>query len=119
MGPRDSILERAVPFPTVGGTNAAGLWPFVARDNELGQILADTRGAVLVGQAGVGKTRLLGAALDAIAVTAPRVVRIAGTESLSAVPFGAFAGGLAREVEAGAPVDALARAVRALAEDAP
>src|SRR5207248_5086199 len=46
-----------------------------------------------------------------------RIVRIAGTESLAAVPFGAFSGALAGDLVAGAPFDALSRALRALAGD--
>jgi DNA-binding CsgD family transcriptional regulator len=99
------------------GEAAGGLWPFVARDDEVALIDADGRGAVLVGVAGVGKTRLLAEVLAGGGLQDTRTIRVAGTESLSAIPFGAFAGALAHDVEEGRPFNALTRAMQALAGD--
>jgi DNA-binding NarL/FixJ family response regulator len=89
----------------------------VARDDELLAIEQASAGVVLVGEAGIGKSRLLVEAVEW--VPARRTVRVAATDSLSAVPFGAFASALARDVEPGAPFDAMTRTIQALAGDGP
>jgi DNA-binding CsgD family transcriptional regulator len=100
-------------------SNAAiARWPFVARDSELATLADESeRGAVLVGEAGVGKSRLLGELVERLEAGGQRTVRIAATQSLASVPFGAFAGVMANGSETGAPFDALQRALRALAAD--
>jgi DNA-binding CsgD family transcriptional regulator len=101
----------------VNGGAADRGWPFVGREAELAEIENGQAGVVLVGQAGVGKSRLLAEAVVRIAPAASRTVRIAATESLAAVPFGAFAGVLASDLDPGAPFAALSRALRSLAGD--
>jgi DNA-binding CsgD family transcriptional regulator len=97
------------------GGEAGGRWPFAARDHELALIAGNRRGAVLIGEPGVGKSRLLAEAVERLQADGRRPVQIAATASLADVPFGAFAGVLAHDLEAGAPFDAMSRAVRALA----
>lgn len=91
-----------------------GRWPFVARDEELALVESDDRGAVLIGDAGLGKSRLLEEVAARAELDGHRVVRVAGTQSLRSVPFGAFAGVLASDPGPGAPFDALQRGLRAL-----
>jgi putative ribosome biogenesis GTPase RsgA len=57
------------------GEAAGGLWPFVARSDEVALIDADGRGAVLVGVAGVGKTRLLAEVLAGDRAQQSRAIR--------------------------------------------
>jgi len=101
----------------VSGAAAQSGWPFVGRDAELADIERIRAGAVLFGEGGIGKSRLLGVAVERIAPSSDRVVRVAATESLAAVPFGAFAGALACDLDPGAPFAAISRALRALAGD--
>ncbi|QFZ20873.1 helix-turn-helix transcriptional regulator [Saccharothrix syringae] len=77
--------------------SATGYWPLVGRTEELNRISASIRrrngsaGVVLIGAAGVGKTRL---AQEALAVAEQRgaLVRwVAGTASARTLPLGAFA----------------------------
>jgi DNA-binding CsgD family transcriptional regulator len=97
---------------------ARGLWPFVARDEELALIDGSQRGGVvLFGDAGIGKSRLLAELTARVEQSGKRTVRVGATRSLASVPLGAFAAVLAQEPEAGAPFDALQRALRALAGD--
>ena len=70
----------------------AARWPLVGRDEELDLLeraLRDSAGAVIAGEAGVGKSRLAAHFVDRVA--SRPVVRIAASESLQAVPLGAFA----------------------------
>ena len=71
-------------------------WPLVGRDEELAWLLAahadGTGGAVLVGAAGVGKTRLVAEFLARAEREGAAVFRTAVTASAATVPFGAFAG---------------------------
>jgi DNA-binding CsgD family transcriptional regulator len=98
------------------GSAGIDLWPFVCRDKELTLIEGNAaQGAVLVGEAGVGKSRLLTELVERGEAEGRRVVRVVATRSLTAVPFGAFAGVFAGAPDAGAPFDVLQRALRVLA----
>lgn len=71
-------------------------WPFVGRGAELDQIrssFADpgAAGFVVVGDAGVGKTRLAREALDLFAADDSEVVWVAATRAAGSIPFGAVA----------------------------
>ncbi len=72
-------------------------WPFIGRDDEyvaLAALIADpsSRGVVLAGPAGVGKTRLAAeSAATAARDTGCIVVRAAGHQSSTELPFGALA----------------------------
>ena len=92
-------------------------WPFVGREVELADIERTRGGAALVGGGGIGKSRLLAVAVEQLGKRADMTVRIAATESLTAVPFGAFAGVLACDLDLGAPFAAISRALQALAGD--
>jgi hypothetical protein len=59
-------------------------WPFVGREAELdhvAQALASRQGVVLVGDAGVGKSRLLGEAVEQAAASGLRVLHVRATRS--------------------------------------
>jgi DNA-binding CsgD family transcriptional regulator len=69
-------------------------WPFVGRTSELDQVtgaLASRQGVVLVGDAGVGKSRLLAEAVERAVAAGTRVLEVRATRSSGAVPLGAFA----------------------------
>lgn len=69
-------------------------WSFVGREPELERVvgaLAGGRGVVLVGDAGVGKTRLLGEAIERSEAGGRRVLTVRATRSSGSVPLGAFA----------------------------
>ncbi|HEY8527142.1 MAG TPA: LuxR C-terminal-related transcriptional regulator [Acidimicrobiales bacterium] len=69
-------------------------WSFVGREPELGRIdeaLDRAAGVVLVGDAGVGKTRLLTEAVKRSEAAGRRVLVVRATRSSGAVPLGAFA----------------------------
>jgi DNA-binding CsgD family transcriptional regulator len=69
-------------------------WPFVGREPELDQVtqaMATRQGVVLVGDAGVGKSRLLGEAVDRTAASGLRALHVRATRSSAVVPLGAFA----------------------------
>src|SRR5262245_52075960 len=79
------------------GEEGAGVqlrWPFVGREAELDQVaaaLATRQGVVLVGDAGVGKSRLLAEAIERSGAADLRVLRVRATRSSGVVPLGAFA----------------------------
>ncbi len=82
----------------------AGVWPFSARDLEIAaleDLLLSGRGAVIFGDAGLGKSRLLTAIGDRAEILGWRVNRVAATRALTTVPFGAFAATLTTSVARG------------------
>jgi len=56
-------------------------------------VVVGPSGALLAGPSGIGKSRLLAEAVDRISPGDGRVVRIAASQSLAAIPFGAFRAG--------------------------
>ncbi len=86
------------------GGSPAERWPFVARDPEvsaLEELLLSARGAVIFGDAGVGKSRLLATIADRADILGWSVTRVAGSRSLTRVPFGAYAAVLGESVSRG------------------
>jgi DNA-binding CsgD family transcriptional regulator len=70
------------------------MWPLVGRQAELevlSAVLADTRagGVVLVGEAGIGKTRMAREALARAEATGWEVEWLAATRAAASIPFGA------------------------------
>ena len=69
-------------------------WPFAAREQEvavLDELMLSGRGAVIAGDAGVGKSRLLSTIGDRAESMGWTVHRVAASRALATVPFGAFA----------------------------
>ncbi len=66
-------------------------WPLVGREEELRLVAASPPGAVIAGEAGVGRSRLLGEALDGLAGTGCRIRRVTATTATRPVPLGALA----------------------------
>lgn len=75
-------------------------WHLIGRDREFDELLAllgpspPRRGVVLLGEPGIGKTRLLGEFSAALADTGFALVRATGQPGLEGVPAGAFLGAL-------------------------
>lgn len=95
-------------------------WPFVARDGELreaAQALHDgSRGVLLAGGAGVGKSALARVLAEGMETEGHPVRFVLGTESGRAVPFGAFLHALTL-TDAHDPTVMLAAAHQALAAE--
>ena len=74
-------------------------WPFACRTVEVELMEAAIRGGrgvVIVGDAGVGKSRVLLELCSRLEDSDVTVHRVAATTSLSTVPYGAFASALSR-----------------------
>src|SRR4051794_30113618 len=121
MSPRGPIsrVEERLEAPCTGRFYPARMnpgvgecaWPFVGRDAEVARVAEASSGALLAGSSGIGKSRLLAEAVARIPPDDHRIVQVAATQSLAAVPFGAFAGVLACDLDPGAPFTALSRAL--------
>ncbi|MCC6434854.1 MAG: ATP-binding protein [Acidimicrobiales bacterium] len=103
----------------------AGTSPFVGRGQELDRLgrlelgTGQCRGVLLVGEAGVGKTRLLEEHLGRAASNGAGTRLVAATGSSTAVPLGCLADLLAPRLAGGVPPDSLFHeAVAALLSDA-
>ena len=100
---------------------ALAAWPFACRESEL--VEAEVSGAagravVLIGEAGVGKSRLLAELVERAEHAGDHTIRVFATRSLSAVPLGVFAGVLPLRSGHSAPrLDVLQRALQALCGD--
>lgn len=92
---------------------------FVARENELARTLQAVRlgsGAMVMGEAGVGKTSLAARAAARVGASGDPVVWTVATETSRAVPFGAFGPLLPEDVVSVPPTllpPAIARTLRA------
>lgn len=110
-------------FPTLGPTSRVD-WPLIGRDRELGLIAevlgrSDSTGVVLVGEAGVGKTRLATEAIRLGDASGFATERVVASRAAAAIPFGALAPLLPSGVSAMAQgLNALRQATIALTERA-
>lgn len=98
-------------------------WPLIGREAECAQVtarLAVGGGLLIVGEPGVGKTRLARVGLDAAARRGARTLWVAGAEGASGVPLAALAHLLpdADDKKTG-PTGLIRHAVRALAASPP
>ena len=99
-------------------------WPLIGRERELARIAgvlgrADATGVVLVGEAGVGKTRLATETIRLGDVSGFATERVVASRAASAIPFGALAPLLPSGVAALAQgLNALRQATIALTERA-
>lgn len=97
-------------------------WPFVGRTDELGQIgaaMRDSAGMVLVGSAGVGKTRLAFEAVTGVDPGRCLGLWVAATSVTKSIPFGALAPVLSVALpETPNPVELLRHAGASLVERA-
>src|SRR5215472_14979272 len=91
-------MQRASSTPTVGSAGPskpiAGRWPLRGRESELRRALGALeggRGAVLVGEPGVGKTRLAHEVLEAARLRGHAVRWAAATQAARPIAFGALA----------------------------
>ena len=93
----------------VGGARAArqaegDRWPLVGRSREIAllrEAIAERRGAVITGPAGVGKTALAAIGVEFARDQGMAVATVAGTESARAFAFGAFASLLPHGLKSG------------------
>jgi len=105
------------------GSGASHAWPLIGRDEELEQIASvRTSGAcpaaVVLAPAGVGKSRLVRAAVAAAADAGAMVCWVQGTRSAAAVPLAACAEMLPPDARADDPLLQLRRTARTLREQA-
>jgi DNA-binding NarL/FixJ family response regulator len=99
------VPERSSSAPPAASMGAAAgreefgrmnlAWPLVGRDEELAliasTIAASEIGAIMVsGEAGVGKSRVVGEALNAAERAGLSIERVLATNSAASIPFGAF-----------------------------
>lgn len=94
-------------------------WPFVERDEELGALASGAGGVVIVGEAGVGKSRLLGELVEVLRSDDISVVHVGATSALAHVPFGLFAGVLLGREAPSTHFEALSATLAELAGDRP
>jgi DNA-binding CsgD family transcriptional regulator len=94
---------------------AANPWPLVGREREIGSLegALAAGGAVVVGEAGVGKTRLVD---EAVARHRKSVVVVTTTEAAQDIPLAAFAPLLGSDARRGALHDRIGHAVRVVEE---
>jgi DNA-binding CsgD family transcriptional regulator len=100
-----------------------GAWTLVGRDDELARVAKavrrpDRTGVVIIGPAGVGKTRLLTECLERGRHHGFAVVRARASSVATDIPFGALAALLPAEATRGGGMDALAGARTVLRETA-
>src|SRR6266513_3161725 len=97
-------------------------WPLVGRSNELDRLRSllanvQTGGVVLVGGAGVGKTRLAQECVALLERSGVTTVRVRATSTTSELPFGAMAPLLpAAAITGGDRAELLRRAAAFVAE---
>lgn len=116
-------MNGMIPVRQEPSRSATGRWPLVGRTEELNRISASIRrrpdgpaGVVLIGAAGVGKTRLAQEALTVAAQRGALVRWVAGTASARMMPLGAFSATLnLADLD---PVRAVPEAVEVLLADA-
>lgn len=96
----------------------ADSWPLVGRHHELEHIAAAREagraGVVLIGPAGVGKSRLARAAVAQARESGAQTSWVQATRSAATVPLGAFAGLLPEDVRSDEPLELLRRGAEAL-----
>lgn len=79
------------------GDTMSSPWPFIGRDVALTHLVdqlingADTRGIMLQGPAGIGKTALLNHVAERLDLEGRAPLHVRGSSAASAVPFGPFA----------------------------
>jgi DNA-binding CsgD family transcriptional regulator len=103
------------------GPRRSPAWSLVGRRSELERITAaraeGATGVVLVGPAGVGKSRLARAAVDdAREIGKAQTSWAQATRSAATVPLGAFAGLIPDDVRSDEPLELLRRSVESLRE---
>ncbi len=94
------------------------VWPLVGRRSELERIsrlrTSGATGVVLAGRAGVGKSRLARATVEAARDDGAHVAWVQATRSAATVPLGAFAGMLPADVRSDEPFELLRLGVEAV-----
>ena len=117
-------MARDVGSALIGDLAAPDPWPLVGRSREISQLqasISSRRGAVIVGEAGVGKTVLATLGVEFARDRNLSVALVAGTEAARPYPFGAFAALLHRDSDLVGPeshADQLRRYMHELLDDA-